>query len=36
MIGAGALVALAASLLLGPRWLPAGLIVAGLLLIPPA
>jgi spermidine synthase len=35
MIGAAALVALAAALLLGPRWLAAGVVVAGLLIIPP-
>ena len=35
MIGAAALVALAAALLLSPRWLAAGLVVAGLLFIPP-
>ena len=35
MIGAAALVALAAALLLGPRWLAVGLVVAGLLIIPP-
>ena len=35
MIGAAALVALAAALLLGPRWLAVGVVVAGLLLVPP-
>jgi spermidine synthase len=35
LLGAAALVALAAALLLGPRWLLAALVLAGLLAVPP-